>query len=738
MWEAGEIFTPEYVELMEDARVIRWMAAMEANKLIDAAEGEFAPGAALDQYSYNTEQGVPVEAIVAFSNKVGAEAWINIPVNSSDAYVRGMAEYIAENLDPRLKLHVEFGNENWNGIFESNRYSAEQGKERWGVLKIAEDEDGKFLRDADGAPVVLEEGRFFSFKAAVANGYATLDALAAELDLPTIYYDSQAWIEWSSMRATQVGQIFEEAFTDSPDQLRNVMATQTVWAKAIDLLMAGSLWADAEPDAWIDPADVFETMAIGGYFGGELGTTDSDLVDYWLKTWGEDDAARLVLRQLRAGLDDTQTHLEFAADLFDSAGAVRAAQVLHNVTYAENLLIDLDEPLVEANVPVRNLIRSGAGVGGQAIMVGDDAARYARLVEIDGHTVLQARQSEATAYQTVLEFDGIVDRTLEQMQHEGVLILRGVTPMADGIEWRFETHQEKADFYGMDLAVYEGGQHMAAAIWGVYKDNLQNEALTSFLMDMNDRPEMAELYATWLDAWQNAGGGLFGQFLDVAYPVQYGSWGMIDYLGQQHEAGKETPKLDAISTLSAEGAWWDDAADPSAFLHGAVMTGSDGDDTLTGTVEEDILLGGAGNDLLRGGEGNDRLHGGEGTDVLLGGAGDDVLVFTDASDRLNGGDGTDALRFARGIEASVDLGDLDLASVEILDLRNIDADAVRIDAEDIGRFTSGGFLRVFAEAGDTLDLHGFTQVSEGLYEAIVDDLPVWVAIEEGAPLIELF
>jgi hypothetical protein len=59
--------------------------------------------------------GVNYEHIVALSNYTKADAWINIPVKASDDYVRNLARFLKQNLDPSLKVHVEYSNELWNG-----------------------------------------------------------------------------------------------------------------------------------------------------------------------------------------------------------------------------------------------------------------------------------------------------------------------------------------------------------------------------------------------------------------------------------------------------------------------------------------------------------------------------------------------------------------------------------------------------------------------------------------------
>jgi Ca2+-binding RTX toxin-like protein len=62
----------------------------------------------------------------------------------------------------------------------------------------------------------------------------------------------------------------------------------------------------------------------------------------------------------------------------------------------------------------------------------------------------------------------------------------------------------------------------------------------------------------------------------------------------------------------------------------AIITGTNGPDTLTGTTEADEIFGLAGDDVLRGLEGNDRITPGDGTDFIDGGPGNDTVIYSDS------------------------------------------------------------------------------------------------------------
>ncbi|MBX8602609.1 calcium-binding protein [Pseudomonas cichorii] len=97
-------------------------------------------------------------------------------------------------------------------------------------------------------------------------------------------------------------------------------------------------------------------------------------------------------------------------------------------------------------------------------------------------------------------------------------------------------------------------------------------------------------------------------------------------------------------------------------IRAALLTGTDGDETVTGYESADSLFGLSGNDILNGrtgddildgGDGRDTLNGEEGNDTLLGGAGNDTLTGGYGNDTLDGGSGNDSLDGGYGSDTYV-------------------------------------------------------------------------------------
>ena len=74
-----------------------------------------------------SDHGVAIEHMIDTANAVGAHMWITVPHQADDDYFERAAQLIAERLDERLQVFVEYSNENWNGIFSQVAWEQERG-----------------------------------------------------------------------------------------------------------------------------------------------------------------------------------------------------------------------------------------------------------------------------------------------------------------------------------------------------------------------------------------------------------------------------------------------------------------------------------------------------------------------------------------------------------------------------------------------------------------------------------
>ena len=211
--EAGAVFHPDWLALVKDARELRFMDWMNTNhsKAVSWADRPRPQNATW------TEIGAPVELMVRLANETGTDPWFTMPHTVDADYVRQFATYVRDNLDPRLKAHVENSNETWNAAFEQFNWLREQAIAEWGD-EVSEDWE-------------------------------------------TIF-------SYHTKRATEVALIWEEVFgPEAPARLVNVLGTQAghVWLAERQLIAPG--WKEYDADTYVDPATVFEELAATTYFG---------------------------------------------------------------------------------------------------------------------------------------------------------------------------------------------------------------------------------------------------------------------------------------------------------------------------------------------------------------------------------------------------------------------------------------------------------------------------------------
>ena len=162
------------------------------------------------------DKGAALEYMIDLANANLSDAWICFPHLATDDYVRKAAILVRDRLDPRLRVHFEYSNEVWNGLFAASQYAQAQG---------------------------------------LADGLST-DPTRAKL-----------W--WYSQRANEVLTICSEVFAEVPNRLVRVIAGQSSNPWVGEQVMDWD--ADAEGLDKSTVADRFDVYAIAPYFGGYLG-----------------------------------------------------------------------------------------------------------------------------------------------------------------------------------------------------------------------------------------------------------------------------------------------------------------------------------------------------------------------------------------------------------------------------------------------------------------------------------
>ena len=99
-------------------------------------------------------------------------------------------------------------------------------------------------------------------------------------------------------------------------------------------------------------------------------------------------------------------------------------------------------------------------------------------------------------------------------------------------------HARLARSYGLELLAYEGGPHLAG-FGGAEND----DALVELFTRANRDPAMGEVYAQYLDAWNELTNGAFVAFQSTAVPSKWGAFGLCEDYGPDSESA---PKYRAV------------------------------------------------------------------------------------------------------------------------------------------------------------------------------------------------
>lgn len=121
------IFNPDYLTYMRDFRVIRFMnmSGITRNPVY-----AWEDRASIDQQTWGGAEGIrgaPMEVMVELANRLHADPWFSMPHAASNDFIRRFAEYVQANLEPTLKVYVEYSNEVWNGVFTQHAFAKQQG-----------------------------------------------------------------------------------------------------------------------------------------------------------------------------------------------------------------------------------------------------------------------------------------------------------------------------------------------------------------------------------------------------------------------------------------------------------------------------------------------------------------------------------------------------------------------------------------------------------------------------------
>ena len=118
-------FHPEFLKRWEKFKVLRFMDMQRTN---NSEQTDWSDRPTLEMQTQGGEAGVALEYLIELANALDADPWFCMPHLATDDYVRHFADMVKAQLDPNLKVYIEYSNECWNGIFAQASYCRDKGK----------------------------------------------------------------------------------------------------------------------------------------------------------------------------------------------------------------------------------------------------------------------------------------------------------------------------------------------------------------------------------------------------------------------------------------------------------------------------------------------------------------------------------------------------------------------------------------------------------------------------------
>ncbi len=116
-------FNPKFLASLQPFSTIRFLGMMVPDfGSATTSDGQSGPLTWAEStpptyFTQAVQSGISVEYMVDLCNILHENMWVTMPVNADSEYVTNFAQYVEENLNPNLKVYVEYGNELWNGAY---------------------------------------------------------------------------------------------------------------------------------------------------------------------------------------------------------------------------------------------------------------------------------------------------------------------------------------------------------------------------------------------------------------------------------------------------------------------------------------------------------------------------------------------------------------------------------------------------------------------------------------------
>ncbi|WP_277970648.1 calcium-binding protein [Sphingomonas echinoides] len=669
LFDSGEIFTPEFLAKVDPFSTLRFMDWGGTN---NSKTTNWGSRKSINTASWSGD--VPIEVMVALANKTHNNMWLNIPAEADDQYVTKALQYVHDNLDPALKVKVEYSNEVWNFGFLQSHYALKMGDQLFG-----KDVNGDGVIDGNNSAEHVGDGyvQFYGYRSAQIATIAKAifaDAPSRQesvLATQTAYQGLERSVLKGVARVGDVSKLFDDYAVTTYFDLYKVSETDLLaWSRAGEAGMVSGFAALKDSLARVQAQDVYQA-GVAKKLGLDLiayeGGVHTDSIRYSAAAQPEIQAflARLSTDPRMADL-----YKQMAAD-FAAAGGTEI-NAFNNVgpssKYGEwgalASTYDAGSAKYDALVALANAGRTAANPA-DTISSGD---------KLDVATALNQYVLNATQRNLAFGGTGAFVGTGNALDNvilggDGKNTLSGgagqdrlVGGASDDVVDGGTGADTMVGGAGNDVYIVDDAGDVVTELASGGTDEVRT-ALASYTLGDN----LETLTYTGTAAFKGTGNALDNVITGGSgNDVLDGGVGADTMIGG---AGNDTYVVDNagdVVTEAADGGTDEIRTTLASFTLGAnlenlsytgttaftgtgnaldnVITGGAGNDTLSGGAGNDRLIGGAGNDALLGGDGNDYLDGGAGSDKMTGGAGDDTYVVDTYADQVielsNGGNDT--------------------------------------------------------------------------------------------------
>lgn len=122
-------FHPAFVNYLDSTSVFSAIRFKDFMSVDNSALRTWAERTTPSSYTQAGPNGIAYEYMVNLANQLQQDAWVSIPHQADDAYVRSLATLLRDGLAPDRRVYVEYSNETWNYIFQQHAWCNARGAE---------------------------------------------------------------------------------------------------------------------------------------------------------------------------------------------------------------------------------------------------------------------------------------------------------------------------------------------------------------------------------------------------------------------------------------------------------------------------------------------------------------------------------------------------------------------------------------------------------------------------------